>query len=151
MRKPSKRRALVASRRAQRETDILRPSRSAQRDLHRILKQFPQCRDVSDLRWNAEQAAYTVTMHGPLVDGRRLAKPLTVVVEWDGDYWLVTEPMFYSHTIGKTIPKAIKHFRRCLVDGFELLDRHRGSMSQWLLDELEYFRGMITQDKDTSQ
>lgn len=146
MHKPSTRRKLVASRRAQRGTDILRPSRRVQRDLHRILKQLPQCHDATDLRWNAEQAAYTVTMHGTLVKGRRLAKPLTVLVQWDGDYWLVTEPMFYNHTIGKTIPKAIKHFRRCLVDDFEFLDKHRGPMSQWLQDELEYFRNMIVEE-----
>lgn len=151
MRKPSKRRALVASQRAQRGTDVLRPSRSAQRALHRILKQLPQCQGVSDLRWDAEHAAYTVTMHGLLVDGQRLAMPLVVLVQWDAPYWLVTEPMFYNHTIGKTIPKAIKHFRRCLVDDFEFLDKHKGSMSLWLLDELEYFRSIIIQDKDTIQ
>lgn len=142
-RKQSTRRMMVASRRAQRETDILRPSRTAHRDLHRILKQLPQCHDVADLRWNAEQAAYTVTMHGPLVEGRRLARPLVVLVQWDGSYWLVSEPLFSNHTIGSTIPKAIKHFRRCLVDDFEFLDKHRGSMSQWLQDELEYFKSMI--------
>lgn len=147
MRKPSTRRALVAQRRMQRpDFDLLRPSRCAHRDLHRILKQLPQCRDVTNLRWSTEQAAYTVTMHGTLVKGRRLAKPLVVSVQWDGSYWLVSEPLFSNHAIGSTIPKAIKRFRRCLVDDFEFLDKHRGPMSQWLQDELEYFRNMIAED-----
>jgi hypothetical protein len=149
--KPSTRRTLVVSRRMQRpDIDILRPSRSAHRDLHRILRQLPQCHDVTDLRWDAEHAAYTVAMYGPLAEGRRLAKPLVVLVQWDGSYWLISEPLFSNHAIGSTVPKAIKHFRRCLVDDFKFLDRHKGPMSQWLQDELEYFRSIIVHDKDTA-
>lgn len=144
MKRQSRRRMLVAARRRQRECDdVLRPARLAERDLHRIKKQLPRCKDTVGIGWNYDYCAYTLTLHGPLVEGRRLAKPLAVLCQWDGFCWVVSEPLFSNHAAGNTIPKAVAHFRRMFGGDFDFLDEYRGMMSQWLEDELEYMRSMI--------
>ena len=139
----SKRRMLVAQKRLQRYKDVLRPSRLPERDVHRILKQLPDCRDTTGIGWDRVNSAYALTLTGNLRGKYRLAKPLTVLIEWCTDYWLITEPTYFNHTTRKTIPKAVAHFRRCLIDDFEFLDKYERVMSQWLKNELAYFREMI--------
>lgn len=143
MRVQSNRRMLVAQKRLKSFQDVLKPSRLPERDLHRILKQLPYCQDATGLGWNAVNSAYTLTLKGGLTRNYRLAKPFTVLIQWDAEYWLITEPTYFNHAIGSTIPKAIAHFRRALADDFEFLAKYERAMSLWLLNELAYFREMI--------
>ena len=115
-RKQSPRRILVASRRVQRGDDVLqRPHQLGDKGIEfwsYIAKNIGNTVLWSTQNWDNASRSGTMTLQGSLTGERRLAKPLVVNVVYEGDYWLVSEPLFSIHASGPTISKGIDAFRR---------------------------------------
>src|SRR5712691_11040572 len=58
---------------------------------------------------------------GPLSEGRRLAYPLKVMVEYDDGEVVVSEPHFHIHASGPTEAEAIAAFRRIFSGYLDVL------------------------------
>ncbi|MGB8348676.1 MAG: hypothetical protein WCD86_27600 [Ktedonobacteraceae bacterium] len=80
---------------------------------------------------------------GFLSDGRWLAHPLNVLIEYDEDEVVVSEPRFHIHASAPTEAEAIASFRRIFSGYLDLLSSREGVLSSHLHDQLEYLRSMI--------
>lgn len=84
-----------------------------------------------------------MTLEGSLPGGRWLSTPLRVKVEEDEGEILVSEPDFFIHASGATVPEAVAEFRRVLVEEMELLTADEAKLSQRLKAELRYLLNHI--------
>jgi len=80
---------------------------------------------------------------GPLTEGRRLAFPLTIVIEHDDGEVIVSEPHFYMHASGPTEAEAIMAFRRIFSGYLDILASQEQTLSPQLIDQLQYLRSAI--------
>ena len=79
-------------------------------------------------------------INGLLPGGKRLTRPLDVVVAYDDEEVIVSEPHFHIHATGSTIAKAIAEFKRILVDD---LTADADELGPRLQAELKYLRSLI--------
>src|SRR5947209_7904024 len=80
---------------------------------------------------------------GLLPDGRRLTRPLDVVVSYDDGEVIVSEPRFHLHATGSTIAKALAEFKRILAEELDDLTANAEELGPRLQAELHYLRGLI--------
>jgi len=83
------------------------------------------------------------TVDGPLPGGRYLAHPLAVLVEEDEGEFLASEPHYYIHASGSTVPEAIASFKRVLSGYLDDLASDEERLSEYLHKQLQYFRSVI--------
>lgn len=80
---------------------------------------------------------------GPLSEGRRLAHPLKVLLEYDDGEVVVSEPHFHIHASGPTEAEAIAAFRRIFSGYLDVLSSREETLSVHLRDQLQYLRSSI--------
>ncbi len=81
---------------------------------------------------------------GSLPGGRRLTRPLTVMIEYDDEEVVVSEPRFHMHASAPTEAEALNAFRRILSGYLESLTRREKTLGPPLQDQLNYLRSIIT-------
>ena len=88
-------------------------------------------------------SSHMMSVDGVLPGGKRLARPVLVVVECDDDEVVVTEPKFYMHASGSTETEAIEAFRRIFVGYLPFLENQEERLSAHLLEQLAFLRSTI--------
>ena len=83
------------------------------------------------------------TIDGPLPGGRYLAHPLAVLVEEDEGEFLASEPHYYIHASGSTVPEAIASFKRVLSGYLDDLASDEERLSEYLHKQLQYLRSVV--------
>lgn len=81
---------------------------------------------------------------GLLPGGRRFTRPLTVVIEYDDEEVVVSEPRYYMHASGPTKEEALTAFRRIFSNYLDLLAKREKTLGPPLRDQLSYLRDVIT-------
>ncbi len=84
------------------------------------------------------------TITGALPGGRRLTRPLTVMIEYDDEEVVVSEPRFHMHASAPTEAEALNAFRRILSGYLDSLTRREKTLGLPLQDQLNYLRSVIT-------
>jgi hypothetical protein len=84
-----------------------------------------------------------ITIDGALPKGRRLAHPLTVLIEHDDEEVVVSEPHFHIHASASTEAEAIAAFRRVFSGYLDVLASQEESLGAHLRDQLQYLRSAI--------
>ncbi len=86
---------------------------------------------------------------GTLCESRELVCPLLVeIVEEDREEgedgeFLVGEPQYHMHGVGKTIPDAIAAFKRIFSGYLDILAEEEDCLSVNLQEQLKFLRSMI--------
>ena len=83
-------------------------------------------------------------IEGPLPGGRRLVRPITIVIEFDNEEVVVSERCFHIHASAPTEAEALNAFRRILSGYLDSLTRREKTLGQPLLEQLNYLRSIIT-------
>lgn len=83
---------------------------------------------------------------GRLPEGRRLTHPITVVIEYDDEEVIVTEPRFHMHASGPTKEEALAAFRRIFSGYLDVLTRREKTLGPPLRDQLHYLRSVIASE-----
>jgi hypothetical protein len=83
------------------------------------------------------------TLVGALPNGRRLAHPLTVVVEYDEDEVVISEPRFHMHASASTETEALAAFRRIFSGYLDVLSAREEKLDPYLHEQLAYLRSYI--------
>jgi len=92
----------------------------------------------------AAPSSHMTRVDGVLPGGKRLAHPVLVVVEYDDDEVVVTEPRFYMHASGSTESEAIEAFRRIFVGYLPFLEKQEERLSAPLLEQLDYLSSLTS-------
>ena len=80
---------------------------------------------------------------GLLPGGRQLAHPLTLLIEYDDEEVVVSEPHFHMHSSAPTEAEAIAAFR-CTFSGYlDVLTSQEEKLGTHLRDQLQYLRSAI--------
>lgn len=82
-------------------------------------------------------------LQGSLPKGRWLAEPLTVLIEYDDDEVVVSEPRFHMHASAPTEAEAIAAFRRIFAGYLDVLASQEETLGAHLRDQLQYLRSAI--------
>lgn len=85
----------------------------------------------------------SIKITGSLPGGRRLARPLNVMIRYDDGEVVVSEPRFHVHAVGATITQALAEFRRILSEELDELTADEEDLAPRLQLELQYFRDLI--------
>lgn len=85
-------------------------------------------------------------IEGPLPGGRRLVHPITIVIEFDDEEVIVSEPEFHMHASAPTENEALNAFRRILSGYLDLLAQREKTLGPQLRDQLNYLRSVITSE-----
>src|SRR5947199_8913321 len=88
------------------------------------------------------QPAIFISIEGRLPDGRWLSHPVIVKIEDDGEF-VVSEPKYYIHGEGPTIPEAIEAFKRIFSGYLDILSEEEDNLSSYMFEQLEYLRSAI--------
>ena len=91
--------------------------------------------------WPSHPTSFKIT--GLLPDGKRLMRPLDVMVAYDDGEVIVSEPRFHIHGAGPTIAKALAEFKRILAEELDDLTADAEELGPRLQAELHYLRGLI--------
>jgi len=83
------------------------------------------------------------TITGALPGGRQLRYPLTVMIEYDDDEVVVSEPRFHMHASAPTEKKAVAAFRRIFSRYLDVLSKREKMLGPPLRDQLNYLRSFI--------
>lgn len=86
------------------------------------------------------------TITGLLPGGRRLNRPLAVMVEYDDGEVIVSEPLFHMHAATPTEAEAIEAFKRIFSGYLDSLTRREKTLGPQLRDQLYYLRSVIASD-----
>ncbi len=88
-------------------------------------------------------------IEGPLCEGRELVRPLLVEIvdedreEGEDREFLVSEPKYHIHGVGKTITDAIAAFKRIFSGYLDILAEEEDRLSANLQEQLKFLRSMI--------
>src|SRR5437016_3510752 len=63
----------------------------------------------------------SLTITGPLPNGKCLTRPLDVMIAYDEREVIVSEPRFHIHAVGKTRAEALAEFKRILSEELDEL------------------------------
>lgn len=86
------------------------------------------------------------TITGLLPGGRRLTRPLAVMVEYDDGEVIVSEPLFHMHAAASTETEAIEAFKRIFSGYLDSLTRREKTLGPQLRDQLYYLRSVIASE-----
>jgi hypothetical protein len=84
-----------------------------------------------------------ITIDGALPYGRRLRRPMPIVVEQDDDEILVSEPAFQMHAGGATEAQALDAFRRIISGYIDVLESKESRLGEAARDQSAYLRSFI--------
>jgi len=102
---------------------------------------YPHANISYELSRPSHPTSFKIT--GFLPDGKRLTRPLDVVVAYDDGEVIVSEPRFHIHATGSTIAKALAEFKRILAEELDDLTADAEELGPRLQAELQYLRGLI--------
>ena len=89
----------------------------------------------------------TITsIEGPLPGRRRLVRPITIVIEFDDEEVVVSEPVFHMHASASTEEEALAAFRRIFSGYLDVLASRENRLDQYLHEQLTYLRSSITSE-----
>ncbi len=88
----------------------------------------------------------TTSIEGSLPGSRRLVRPITIVIEFDDDEVVVSEPAFHMHASAPTEEEALIAFRRIISGYFDSLARREKTLGPQLRDQLNYLRSVIASE-----
>lgn len=94
----------------------------------------------------AYQPPVTRKITGLLPDGRRLTQPLRVMVEYDDEEVVVSEPLFHMYAAAPTEVEAIEAFERIILGYLDSLTRREKTLGPQLRDQLNYLRSIIVSE-----
>lgn len=80
---------------------------------------------------------------GFLSEGRRLARPLNVLIDYDEEEVVVSEPRFHIHASAPTEAEAVAAFRRIFSGYLDILASREETLSTYLREQLHYLRSII--------
>lgn len=86
------------------------------------------------------------TLEGALPDGKRLAQPITIMIEYDDGEFIVSEPEFHIHASASTEREAINAFRRIFSGYLDVLTSREKTLGPQLRDQLNYLRSVIVSE-----
>lgn len=86
------------------------------------------------------------TITGSLPGGRRLIRPLRVMVEYDDGEVIVSEPLFHMHAVAPTEVEGINAFKRIFSGYLDSLTRREKTLGPQLYDQLNYLRSIIASE-----
>lgn len=95
--------------------------------------------ELPDTDGEAVQSA----IEGALPYGRRLRRPMPIVIEQDDDEILVSEPTFQMHAGGATEAQAIDAFRQIISGYIDVLESKESRLGESTRDQLAYLRSFI--------
>ena len=85
----------------------------------------------------------TRTLAGSLPGGKQLMRPILIVIEYDEEEVVVSEPLFHMHASAPTEIEALDAFRRMISGYLDVLARREKTLGPPLLDQLNYLRSII--------
>ncbi|HVC79685.1 MAG TPA: hypothetical protein VNL35_04185 [Chloroflexota bacterium] len=94
-------------------------------------------------RTPSREPARLIEIDGTLPYGRRLCRPMPVVIEWDDREILVSEPNFQMHAGGATVDEAIAAFRRIISGYVDVLEGEESQLGEGAAAQLAYLRSFI--------
>lgn len=86
------------------------------------------------------------SIEGTLLDGRQLARPIVVVIEYDDGEFVVSEPEFHMHASASTKGGALNAFRRIFSGYLDVLTSREKRLGPQLRDQLNYLRSVIVEE-----
>jgi len=86
------------------------------------------------------------TIEGSLPGGKRLVHPITIVIEFDEEEVVVSEPEFHMHASAPTEKEALDAFRRIFSGYLDLLASREKTLGPQLRDQLNYLRSVIASE-----
>jgi len=103
--------------------------------------------DASSTFQQLRQHLTTITsIEGSLPGRRRLARPVTIVIEFDDEEVVVSEPEFHMHASAPTEEEALITFRRIISGYLDSLARREKTLGPQLRDQLDYLRSVIASE-----
>lgn len=84
-----------------------------------------------------------ITIDGPLPSGKQLIEPLVIQIQCEDGEVLVSEPHFFMHAVGPTLPEAISEFKRIIADELDELTHDEKILGPRLQRQLHYLRSII--------
>jgi len=81
---------------------------------------------------------------GHLPEGRRLTRPLDVVIAYDDGEVIVSESRFHMHASAPTMTEALIAFRRIFSGYLDLLSSRENRLDPYLREQLAYLRSYIS-------
>jgi len=103
--------------------------------------------DTSSTFQQLRQHLTTITsIEGPLPGRRRLARPITIVIEFDEEEVVVSEPEFHMHASAPTEEEALIAFRRIISGYLDSLAQREKTLGPQLRDQLNYLRSVIASE-----
>jgi hypothetical protein len=86
------------------------------------------------------------SIEGPLPGRKRLVRPVTIVIEFDDEEVVVSEPEFHMHASAPTEKEAVDAFRRIFSGYLDSLTRREKTLGPQLRDQLNYLRSIIASE-----
>lgn len=80
---------------------------------------------------------------GALPYGRRLTRPIRILIEDDDGELIVSEPVFHMHAGGPTESEAIEAFKRILSGYIDVLESREDALAEALRDQLDYLHSSV--------
>ncbi|MEO8953963.1 MAG: hypothetical protein ABI465_05305 [Ktedonobacteraceae bacterium] len=81
-------------------------------------------------------------LYGSLPNGRMLTKPLRVMVDYDEEEVVVSEPYFHMHASAPTEAEAVEAFRRIFSGYLDILTAQE-KLGANLREQLKYLRSYV--------
>jgi len=86
------------------------------------------------------------SIEGPLPGRRQLVRPITIVIEFDDDEVVVSEPAFHMHASAPTEEEALIAFRHIISGYLDSLAQREKTLGPQLRDQLNYLRSVIASE-----
>lgn len=99
--------------------------------------------DAFIVRPSSQPVAFMASIAGALPGGKRLARPLVVLVEYADGEVVVSETLFHMHAAGPTEREAMEAFRRVFAEYLPFLEEREADLGVHLRNQLAYLRSAI--------
>lgn len=94
-------------------------------------------------RTPSRESPRLIDIDGALPYGRRLCRPMPVMVERDDSEILVSEPNFQMHAGGATVDEAVAAFRRVISGYVDVLEGEESQLGEGATAQLAYLRSYV--------
>ncbi len=101
----------------------------------------PNAKLAHELPIHPPQTSLKIT--GLLPGGRRLTRPLEVIIEYGDGEAVVSEPYFHMHASASTSTEALVAFRRIFSGYLDQLASRENRLDPYLREQLAYLRSYI--------
>jgi hypothetical protein len=86
------------------------------------------------------------SIEGSLPGRRKLVHPITILIAFDDEEVVISEPEFHMHASASTEEEARYAFRRILSGYLDSLSRREKTLGPPLRDQLNYLRSVVTSE-----